>query len=355
MMMMMTDSANGFTIYGFFCILLLILLVPVGMVYATESYDVFVADEVLNNNFHYVKLVYAESYDVFVTASDNFSGCEEDATCWSAHLMQIGQHDTVTWHNEQSYPVGVVSGRILDDDAGVLFDSGVILPNGSFSYTFVKSGSVEFFSPLQPWMSGTVTVKQSDDSSSGDDSSSSGDVPDGYVPEPIKEEPAKEMTCGPGTILHDGKCVAESAVSTDEKNNGDGGGCLIATAAYGTELAPQVQMLREIRDNQLSHTQSAGIFMESFNSLYYAFSPLVSDYQRENPIFREAVKIYITPMIYSLNVMGLADPASELSVVLHGLFVIVLNLLMYGVLPVGIVVAAVATATSGKYRQNNSR
>ena len=333
---MMTDLANGFTMYGFSCILLLILLVPVGMAYAAESYDVFVA------------------------ASDNFSGCEEDATCWSAHLMQISQHDTVTWHNEQLYPVGVVSGRILDDDAGVLFDSGVILPNGSFSYTFVKSGSVEFFSPLQPWMSGTVTVKQSDDSSSGDDSSSSssssssGDVPDGYVPEPIKEEPAKEMTCGPGTILHDGKCVAESAVSTDEKNNGDGGGCLIATAAYGTELAPQVQMLREIRDNQLSHTQSAGIFMESFNSLYYAFSPLVSDYQRENPMFREAVKIYITPMIYSLNVMGLADPASELSVVLHGSFVIVLNLLMYGVLPVGTVVVA-AAATSRKYRQNNSR
>ncbi len=306
--------------YDFFCILLLILLVPVGM-------------------------VYAESYDVFVAASDNFPGCEEDATCWSAHLMQISQHDTVTWHNEQSYPVGVVSGRILDDDAGDLFDSGVILPNGSFSYTFVKSGSVEFFSSLQPWMSGTVTVKQSDDSS--------GDVPDGYVP-----ESAKEMTCGLGTILHDGKCVAESAVSTDENSNGggssNGGGCLIATAAYGTELAPQVQMLREIRDNQLSHTQSAGIFMESFNSLYYAFSPLVSDYQRENPMFREAVKIYITPMMYSLNVMGLADPASELSVVLHGSFVIVLNLLMYGVLPVGIVVVAVAAATSRKYRQNNS-
>ena len=36
----------------------------------------------------------------------------------------------------------------------------------------------------------------------------------------------------------------------------EGGGCLIATAAFGSELAPQVQFLREIRDNNVLQTES---------------------------------------------------------------------------------------------------
>ena len=36
----------------------------------------------------------------------------------------------------------------------------------------------------------------------------------------------------------------------------DGGGCLIATAAFGSEMAPQVQSLREVRDNIILETES---------------------------------------------------------------------------------------------------
>jgi len=57
-------------------------------------------------------------------------------------------------------------------------------------------------------------------------------------------------------------------------------GCLIATATYGSELAPQVQTLREIRDNSLLVTDSGQIFMNSFNEFYYSFSPYIADYVR---------------------------------------------------------------------------
>jgi hypothetical protein len=105
------------------------------------------------------------------------------------------------------------------------------------------------------------------------------------------------------------------------------GGCLIATATYGSEMSQQVQQLRELRDNQLLQTASGTQFMAMFNDVYYSFSPIIADYERENPLFKEAVKIAITPLISSLSLMENANSESE--VLGMGLSVIMLNLGMY--------------------------
>ena len=99
----------------------------------------------------------------------------------------------------------------------------------------------------------------------------------------------------------------------------DDGGCLIATAAYGSELAPQVQFLREIRDSTLLSTASGASFMTGFNQVYYSFSPAIADLERENPIFRDMVRAAITPAMYTMNIMALADPGSEVSVLVFGM------------------------------------
>ena len=101
----------------------------------------------------------------------------------------------------------------------------------------------------------------------------------------------------------------------------------IATAAYGSEMAPQVQLLREIRDNQLMNTESGKSFMSGFNELYYSFSPTIADMQRESPMFKEAVKLGLTPMLSSLAIMENANSESE--VLGLGLSVIALNMGMY--------------------------
>jgi hypothetical protein len=111
----------------------------------------------------------------------------------------------------------------------------------------------------------------------------------------------------------------------------EGGGCLIATATYGSEMAPQVQLLREIRDNQLMNTDSGVSFMIGFNQLYYSFSPYIADMERENPIFKELVKIAITPMLLSLSIMTVAESENEVLGV--GVGVILMNVGMYFVLP----------------------
>ena len=66
-------------------------------------------------------------------------------------------------------------------------------------------------------------------------------------------------------------------------------------------MAPQVQLLREIRDNQLMNTESGKSFMSGFNELYYSFSPTIADMQRENPMFKEAVKLGLTPMLINFS------------------------------------------------------
>jgi len=113
-----------------------------------------------------------------------------------------------------------------------------------------------------------------------------------------------------------------------------GGGCLIATATYGTELAPQVQMLREIRDSSVLGTGSGAAFMSAFNSFYYSFSPTVADLERQNPMFREIVKVAITPMISTLSILNYVDIDSEYEMLGYGIGVIMLNAGMYLILPV---------------------
>jgi len=138
-----------------------------------------------------------------------------------------------------------------------------------------------------------------------------------------------EISCGKGTIEQNGQCVAEQESSK-------GGGCLIATATYGSEMSQQVQQLRELRDNQLLQTESGTAFMETFNDIYYSFSPMIADYERENPYFKEAVKLAITPMISSLSLMENAETKSE--VLSIGISVIALNLGMYLGVPAIVIV-----------------
>ena len=112
-----------------------------------------------------------------------------------------------------------------------------------------------------------------------------------------------------------------------------GGGCLIATAAFGSELSPQVQFLREIRDNTVLQTESGSAFMVGFNQFYYSFSPAIADYERENLVFKETVKIMLTPLLTSLTLLHYADIDSESEMLGYGIGVILLNIGMYFVAP----------------------
>ena len=91
----------------------------------------------------------------------------------------------------------------------------------------------------------------------------------------------------------------------------EGGGCLIATAAYGTETAPQVQRLRELRDLPPFASGPGRDLVSGINSVYYTFSPAVADLERDSPALREAVRLLVAPAAVTAAAAGSAAHGGE--------------------------------------------
>jgi peptide/nickel transport system substrate-binding protein len=114
--------------------------------------------------------------------------------------------------------------------------------------------------------------------------------------------------------------------------------CLIATATYGSELAPQVQFLRDFRDRQIMNTFAGSNFMTAFNAWYYSFSPTVAQYETQTPVARAIARTALYPL---MGILGLAEAtftafgsASEFGALAAGLLAGTLIGLTYLALPV---------------------
>jgi hypothetical protein len=77
--------------------------------------------------------------------------------------------------------------------------------------------------------------------------------------------------------------------------------CLIATATYGSELAPQVEFLRQFRDQQIDNTFAGSNFMLAFNLWYYSFSPSAASAIHASSELQGAMQILLFPMILILQ------------------------------------------------------
>jgi len=252
-----------------------------------------------------------------ISGSGSSSGCElTEEGCYNPSIATVDVGGVVTFSNTDSVSHTFSSGVPSDDVIGTEFNSGMLAPGDSAEWIPENIGEFSYFDMIHPWMQGTIIVQEA-----------AAEEP--VVVEEVVEEPVvvEEVVEEPVVVE---EVVEEPVVATQESSE-EGGGCLIATAAYGSELAPQVQMLREIRDNQLMNTESGSAFMSTFNELYYTFSPTIADMERESPLFKEIVKAGLTPMLSTLAIMENAETESE--VLGLGLSVIALNLGMYIGLP----------------------
>jgi len=76
-----------------------------------------------------------------------------------------------------------------------------------------------------------------------------------------------------------------------------GGGCFIATAAYGSYLEPEVMVLRGFRDKYLL-TNEAG---KTFIKYYYKWSPPIADVIVKHEVLKIFVRASLTPLIYAIK------------------------------------------------------
>jgi peptide/nickel transport system substrate-binding protein len=102
--------------------------------------------------------------------------------------------------------------------------------------------------------------------------------------------------------LSDPVVLPASGPGISPPSNQTQSGCLIATAAFGSELAPQVQQLRLFRDGIALKTSAGSSFMNVFNAWYYSFSPQVADYERKAPWLQSTVRALVYPLLGILDV-----------------------------------------------------
>lgn len=121
--------------------------------------------------------------------------------------------------------------------------------------------------------------------------------------------PGEDAPCVPPTATRAPGPPEPAPGMDDGGTEGGGGGCLIATAAYGTELAPQVQRLRELRELPQLASGPGGDLVSALSFAYYAFSPAVADLERQSPALRDAVKTLIAPAVAAAG--AAAAPGGE--------------------------------------------
>jgi hypothetical protein len=93
--------------------------------------------------------------------------------------------------------------------------------------------------------------------------------------------------------------------------------CFIATAAYGTPMAEEIQILREFRDGYLL-TNPVG---QALVGLYYRVSPPIAEFITKHPSLKPIVRAGLVPAIAMSTVAVNTTPAEKMAIL--GLLVLI--------------------------------
>ncbi len=249
---------------------------------------------------------------IIPAAGSAVSGCEDSSDgCYVPGTVTVDVGEVVIFSNTDSSSHTFTEGTAADGPPTDAFGMDLLPPGNSFEWSPDTTGEFPYFCMIHPWMNGLIIVQEA--------------AAEEVMEETMEEEVVEEVM--------EEEVVEEVMEEEEEMMMEEGGGCLIATATFGSEMAPQVQQLRELRDNTILSTESGTACMSGFNQLYYSFSPMIADLERESPVFKEVVKLTLTPMLSSLSLLNYVDIDSEQEMLGYGISLILLNIGMYAGIP----------------------
>jgi hypothetical protein len=104
---------------------------------------------------------------------------------------------------------------------------------------------------------------------------------------------SNEVVLRAGTEVNSVDNNVDSNVDNDVASGSGGGGCFIATAAYGSLLEPHVKILCKFRDQYLLTNGPGKIFVK----YYYKYSPPLADFISKNDGLRAVVCVFLLPLV----------------------------------------------------------
>jgi hypothetical protein len=99
---------------------------------------------------------------------------------------------------------------------------------------------------------------------------------------------------------HNTSPMASTSFTTAPRKIGEVDACFVATAAYGSVLANDVEMLRRFRDTLLKHSFLGELAVET----YYTFGPPVAGVVGESDLLRATAREILTPIVRRVRAFG---------------------------------------------------
>jgi hypothetical protein len=87
--------------------------------------------------------------------------------------------------------------------------------------------------------------------------------------------------------------LSVTEVTTDDRGGGEVDACFVATAAYGSVMANDIQMLRRFRDTVLRSTVVGELAVEA----YYTFGPALAGVIKESDLLRATTRSALAPVV----------------------------------------------------------
>jgi hypothetical protein len=115
--------------------------------------------------------------------------------------------------------------------------------------------------------------------------------------------------------------------------------CVIVTASYGSDLAPEVVYMRYVRDNMIGSTDTGNILVSGWNNFYYSWSPYVANMISHSETLQSTFRILLLPLVAIIHstayvYSGIAPLSLTSASIIAFIFAAVSSTVIYFVIPV---------------------